>query len=113
MKKIVAFSAILCALGLTGAAVSKTKQPSPDEIQKKLDAITTVAPWPAKSAWVNYDTLSAPSPGQLIGRFAATFAEACARKTPFTSFPRDGWKSPVQGQNCKDGSLALHPELEK
>jgi hypothetical protein len=94
-------------------ALSKSKTVSSAEIEKLIAAIAPVSPWPSKSAWVRYDTLSSPTPGQLVGRFASSFDEACSNKTPFTSFPRDGWQSPVHGQYCKDGSLALNPILAK
>lgn len=112
MRRTVAFSgALVLAIVLTNAAFSKPKRVSPERTQKRINSISPVSPWPSKTGWVRYDTLSAPTPGQLVGRFATTYEEACDGKTPFTSFPREGWKSPIQGRECKDGWIALNPEL--
>jgi hypothetical protein len=87
--------------GVSAKSKTETKSPSPDKIQKMLNSIPAVAPYPGKDAWVRYDTLSR-SGSQFIGRFAPSAAEACAGTTPFTSFPDDkSWQSPIHGMDCQ------------
>jgi hypothetical protein len=69
------------------------------------------APWPSRTAWVRWDTVSnVPNQGLLLGPFASTFEEACAAKTPYSTFPRGGYAS-LKEKNCATGQQAYNLTL--